>query len=186
MSYERLIQNYSEGGLKLVDLEIKAKALKAKWPLYFKERQEIWLYGSNLDHRIWQYNTSSGDSLRYCQEKKLGTIFSQIWAAWNDLNYEVPTEIESIIGQRIWGNSNIKQANRPFFDKKWLNSNVEFIYQLRKEGKSNTLLCWEEIREQYREICIVMEYNSLISAIPTVWKSVLKYEDCDPNIESKF
>ena len=66
--YEKLIQNYNKGGLKLIDLEAKAYALRAKWPLYFKDRQENWLYGVlKLDHRIWQFNIEVKDVARICE-----------------------------------------------------------------------------------------------------------------------
>ena len=62
VSYNKIIQDYTNGGLKLVDLRAKAIALKAKWPLYYGDRNEDWLYNvANVDHRVWQYNISAKD-----------------------------------------------------------------------------------------------------------------------------
>ena len=50
ISYAKIIQNYENGGLKFIDLPSKIVALKAKWPLYFANRDEPWLYRGSLDH----------------------------------------------------------------------------------------------------------------------------------------
>ena len=76
MAYDRLIQDYQHGGLKFMDLECKAVALKAKWPMYFRGRDEKWFYRKTLDHRIWQNNTNSKDV-----ERELGIeITDEQWA----------------------------------------------------------------------------------------------------------
>ena len=110
--YEKIIQNYNKGGLKLVDLESKYYALNAKWPLYFQEREEKWLYG-NFDHRIWQSNTEHKDVQKICNDLKLSksNAFRNIWEAWSKIFFEIPEEESAISGQNIWGNSCIKRAN---------------------------------------------------------------------------
>ena len=58
IKYEKLIQNYQEGGLKLVDLKTKELALKARWPIIFRNSDKKYIYGflPVSDHRIWLSN----------------------------------------------------------------------------------------------------------------------------------
>ena len=58
IKYEKIIQQYYHDGLKLIDIESKEKALKAKWPLYFGERELPWFYGflTVQSHTIWTAN----------------------------------------------------------------------------------------------------------------------------------
>ena len=89
--------------------------------------------------------------------------------------------------QKIWGNSLIKHAHKPFFDKVWLNSGVDSISQLKHE-KEPRLLGYIEFCEKYGKLLPQMAYNSLISAIPPAWRSVIKYKQgvVDVNYKNKY
>ena len=98
--------------------------------------------------------------------------------------YEIPTEFGEIKGQRIWANSHIRKANMPFLDKKW-KSKIEFLYQL-VHVNDKRFLSTTELQQMYDTNLSVMELNSLISAIPGHWKSILKYEKDELSLETQF
>ena len=145
ISYEKLTQDYPNGELRLFDIQKKAIAMKAKWCINFREREELWFYGSNLDYRVWQYNISKKDVAKVCQGKQ-GTIFKQILESWCTVNFKFLETAQEICSQRIWANSCIRRANAPFLENKWLNSPLEFLYQLRHEDGTK-LRTWPQIVE---------------------------------------
>ena len=106
--YNKLIQGYQQRGLKLVDLQARNLALKAKWPLYFKDREEARLYkGLPVDnYTLWWCNIESKDIEKVV--KKPGNINVDIWEAWATINYEYPETIQQFCAQPLWGNSLIK------------------------------------------------------------------------------
>ena len=178
VSYQKIIQNYDRGGLKLVDLESKEIALKAKWPIYFGKRKEKWLYGPITgDHRLWEYNINSKDIEEMSKILQLSpnNMLVQIWKAWSKINYRVPVDSDEILDQNIWGNSNIRRANKPFMNKVFIESDFTKVRQLRHENEQR-LLNYEEFKAKFGSILSVLEFNSMVLAIPATWKSFIKYE----------
>ena len=183
--YSKIIQNYHNGGLKLVDLEAKMLSLKAKWPLYFANREEKWFYPNSLDHQIWQSNTNESDAKSLSQKYKATTIFQDIWCAWTKIFFEYPTSVADIAEQKLWGNSCIRRANKPFTQKVYLDSYFDTIYQMRHETE-NRLITYEEFKEIYGPLVSMMEFNSLKVAIPVTWKKNIKVEKLDINEKSRY
>ena len=91
IKYEKAIQDYHRGGVKLVDLKSKDRAMKASWvgralatnredfPLYY------WLPIDN--HIIWQCNTLEGDFKANDTELSLPL---QAWKVWSSINAHTP------------------------------------------------------------------------------------------------
>ena len=115
--YNRLIQGYQEGGLKLVDLKAREITLKAKWPLYFKDRDLPWLYfdAPIKDHHIWEANTQAKHVQQIAKQEKSTSIFYQLWLAWSEINFKTPTMIAQVQTQRLWGNSFYLKSRTSFF-----------------------------------------------------------------------
>ena len=112
MAYHKLIQKYENLGLQLVDLRTKDLALKASWPIKWKDRpseQLSWLYVnfSIKDQRIWECNLDPKDIDKYVQNNIMSTSV-HILRAWFLVNYQpVLEDHEEILDSIIWGNSHI-------------------------------------------------------------------------------
>ena len=136
ISYQKIVQSYTSGGLQLVDLQARDTAIKSKWPIYFADRELGWFYGVlNLDHHIWQFNTEPKDVNRLCQKVSLYNPFKSIWVAWAKNFFSIP-EREQINEQYIFANSCIRLADQPFWDKAFLNSNLDCVAQLKHHSES--------------------------------------------------
>ena len=134
---------------------------------------------------MWQFNISANDVEKICSDVTTRNPLYQIWKAWSLINYEYP-EPEDIPSQIIWGNSCIKRANVPFMMKKAINSNLDYLYQLINLEKPNSLLSYDELTECYGPILTILEYNSLLAAIPPAWRNILKYGDQTTQEKTKF
>ena len=108
ISYDKLVQDYYNYGLRLVNLQTKDLALKAAWPVRFKDRTDIsWLYTTLpiKDERIWYCNTKPSDIDPLFPEHTLSVV-KFIWKAWVSHHYRaVPDSPDDILNTYLWGNS---------------------------------------------------------------------------------
>ena len=120
IAYAKLVQGYGCLGLKLVDLECKDLALKASWPIQWRERNfsEIeWFFQTFpiKDQRIWDCNISPNDLNTQLDSNFMATS-NHILYTWCKLNYKpVLEESEEILNSTLWANSLIHRANKLFY-----------------------------------------------------------------------
>ena len=158
-----------QGGLKLVDLKAKDKALKATWPqiLTGEEDYAKMVYKimrcSALGHDIWRCSIDPRDV------GSLG-IKNQFWqdllVSWSSYNYYVDRRIEN---QLLWYNSRIKVRNRSIFWRDAYQKGLVYVYQLFEQGDFKTD---EKIYLEYG--LTSLRYNSLKTSIPMEWKIFCK------------
>ena len=168
--YEKIIQNYENEGLKLLDLQTKEIALKAKWPIYFQYRHIPWFYGwyPVKDERVWTCNINEKD----IRNSMFNTTFRDIWIAWSKVFFHIPESIDEIMTQNIWGNSHVKRAGKPFFDKEGFNSFIDSPQFLIKQD--GTLKEWELLLDIEKRNLKIMTYNQIKAAIPKLWLQIIK------------
>ena len=100
----------------------------------------------------------------------------QIWLAWSRIYFRIPEDASDIVNQFLWGNLHIRRAGSPIFSQIWMNQGLDYVYQLKHE-KSQRLLTYQEAKENFGFCWNVLQYNSIISALPVAWKNILKYQD---------
>ena len=161
-----ILQNpKSEGGLALVNLRNKEKALKATWPQILASEREYAqiaysaLKASTIKEDIWRCSIKKED----VQKMKITSDFwKQVLAAWSEYNYYLNQRVEN---QIIWYNSSIRIQNKIFFWRNNYTKGLVYVHQLFREGHFKT----EE--QVYQEFALTkMRYNSIKSAIPKDWK----------------
>ena len=130
--YSKLIQDYQNGGLKLVDVEAKNHALKAAWIsrwIHAGTFEKLgWLY-VNLpvkDTRIWECNLNPKDIDKLGHNCKLDMGW-QILKSWSYFHYSTDMDFRMKENTPIWGNSMIRHADQPIFDSRLINSNINTI-----------------------------------------------------------
>jgi hypothetical protein len=178
-----LISDTEDGGLKLLDIETKLKAIKIKW-LHAICADEIkcgWKKYLNtyFTEEIKQellYNKVSNDYPLF-KDKFYGEIF-EIWA---DIHNIKPTNSEQACRQLICQNSFIRIDGMPITAKIWKFKEIKFIQNLlNSEGKIDSR---ENIEKKYNVHIQPMTFNCLLSAIPQEWKNMIKM---DPNANNYF
>ena len=185
IKYNKLVQKYEDGGLKLIDLRSKDIALKAAWVPRWKAKKSQadlnWIY-INLpikDERIWLCNISQRDLTNLVKVGKLDMGY-QVLKAWNRLNYSTVLDQEMFTHTPIWLNSEIRRADEPFVITSLINSNMKTLADIwnRDEGR---FLKYNEILHQIGTIRHLdqLRYNSVISAIPNMWKQLIKHLEFD-------
>ena len=158
------------GGLKLVDFKAKDQALKMSWiKIVSSDTSMARICYHSLDPKI-------GDDIWNCnlKEEDINKIFKQgFWAdvlkAWSLNNYKH----DNAKGKWIWYNSDLKINNIPVFWHKCYARNLRTIDQLFKNGSTISI---GEAKDFGMNL---MEFNSLISAIPNESRRFYKQKRSD-------
>ena len=166
IAYNILQLPKKEGGLNLVNLVNKDRALKATWPQILHSEQEYatMVYGiircSALGDNIWRCRLAPGDidALNFSSP-----FWKDVLRSWSQYNYYKNFREEN---QIIWYNSNIKVQGKTIMWKDVYEKGLLYIHQLFENMtfKSN-----RDLQEQYG--LTLLRINSLKSAIPSQWKT---------------
>ena len=193
-AYNKIIQKYERLGLQLVDLKSKDLAMKATWPVRWSERElkeTSWLYTEYpvKDERIWQCNISSKDIIQHITDNSMASS-AYILYAWAVVNFQPVLETpEEILDTVLWGNSMIHRQNKPLFDKRILNSNIDRILQIFNLEELHFLM-YQELVDEYGKVYDELTYYAILAAIPPQWKIQIKANrlqkeiDCNSRIEN--
>ena len=183
ISYQILKNPPELGGLKLVDLKNKDKALKATWPqILNKETQyaEMVYFQNNikLKENIWRANLSPKHS-KVLQIKN--TFWEDVIKAWCEFNH---TETEITDNQILWYNSEILVQNQPFLWETPYNNGLMYVHQLYHNG---VMISREQLKQLYG--ITTLQYNTLTVSIPKTHKqfySKLTTTSFQPLTPSKY
>ena len=169
IAYAKLIQDYNKLGLKLVDPEIKDKAIKIAWVhRWGNEKTKPWMVANLLVgmDKIWETNLSSAFFKNTLLENSLSTIQS-IWHHWNEYTFiETPESVEEILQMPICWNSLVQKANKPFKPVD-TQLQVEKIYELI-DPATKKLMTPSKIKNTLGQEMNFLNYCSLSAAIPVL------------------
>jgi hypothetical protein len=98
-------------------------------------------------------------------------FYNDLFHTWADIHSNTPVNREQVCGQILWNNSHIKVANKMINYKQWQSHNINCVQDiLYKNGK---FLTKTAISEAYNINPTHLQYQSLISVIPSTWKKLI-------------
>ena len=167
IAYDFLILPKQDGGLGLVDLELKNKAIKISWiQVLIKERKlESLVFANNFNiikNLIWKCNLARDDVKLFVSDPFWKAVF-EAWFELKDKELKVFDYDDS--SEIIWMNSKIRINNKPVAWKDPIKAGLIYVRQLFSDGKVIDI----EKAKQFK--LTVMELNSLVSAIPKEWRT---------------
>ena len=172
-----MINDYPDGGLKMIDIQSFNKSLKTtwikkyldpnnrgKWKLFFEI--ELQPYGGSL---LFECNLKEEDINSSFNFSDVFLI--EVLGIWCELNYQdVLTSSTHFHSQILWNNSLIKIGKKPIFYKKWFQKGIVFVKDLLK-GNSSQFLSHAEFQTAFRINVNILEYLGIISALKELRKS---------------
>jgi exonuclease III len=169
-----VIADYSEGGVKMIDVECFISAQKVMWmKRLIKNGEGSWriyphmLLNTRVGIHSFECNTDMAELKR-----KMPTFYYQLFEAWNKTT-EVPgNDPFKLRREIIWFNKNIKIKKREFCYNHWYKKGIIMLHDLLEEN--GELKSPERLEAQFNLPIKTMAYNSLISAIPQAWKKAVK------------
>lgn len=173
-----LIGDITDGGLSIIDIESKFKALKAAWiPRLLSSKGTLFeILGSFLEkanlnlHYVLQFSETNLNALD--RIGKLPLFYKQILSSFNECKQRCNFDNISpndILKQPIWNNNNIKIKGETLFFKNWVNSNILYLKDLIDDnGNIKTLQVLSTIiKRKSNWLC---EYKTLLSVIKPLCK----------------
>ena len=165
ISIYTLQRKKEQGGLNLVDLKAKQKALKISWIFKIQEDETlnelaISKLCTSLWDTIWRCNLSPHDTKLF-----ENSFWQSTLEAWAELNYHDPQDYQDILNEILWWNSHIRVGNKPIMWSKWVDKNIITLGDIMVNCQFKTA---EELGVNW------MDLNSICSAIPQRWKNLLK------------
>ena len=137
IAYKKLIHNFDQAVLRLVDLETKEKALKVKLIQVARLKPDL-LWSQWMIQKLpieLEYFLGCNMKAKDIQKKLPHGIISDVLTAWSSINYSTPSDAEEILQQNIWFNSHIKNQDRVLFYKMWYKKGIQQIaHFIQKDG----------------------------------------------------
>ena len=174
------MQDYKNGGLRLINVDYFIEALKAGWVrrILDEHNKGIWkefyleklnAYGGKL---IFESNLHVQDC---SQIAKNNMFLRDILAGWCKINTSETTRV--IQKEIIWNNSQIKCNNKVLFYVDWFEKGIKFIehiydFRFRKFHTIEQLQNLYNISEND-----FLKYYNIVSNITKEWKNKLKDEN---------
>ena len=165
-----IISDYSNGGLKMIDLKSFNKALKSIWIKKYldTENQGKWklLFDSELQQLggsiVFRGNLKKDDLSKYLKVSDAFT--AEIMNIWSEITYDANVNsIDHFLSMSVWYNSLLRIDKRPVFFKSWFLKGIEQITHLMKDH--DTFLSFHEFKERYDVQTNFLTFQSLISAL---------------------
>ena len=161
-----ILQNpKKEGGLNLVDLDRKDKALKATWPqILVGEPEYADLVYANMRCTVLQHDVWRCSILPEHVEtlKGITPFWKDVWKSWSSYNFPHNRRIEN---QIIWYNSCILIEGKVVMWKDVYARGLKYVYQLFEAGQFKS---FEQVNSQYG--LSILRYNGLKKSLPLEWK----------------
>ena len=165
------IINYIErGGLKMPLLSAMIKGLKCTWIKRFLSPtfSKLDLLNNFVHYKgkTFKEIVLSKLDTRYIQFDSL--FYQQVLLGWFSLFSKHPNNIIDIANSKIWNNKHILINNSPVEYTNWHNNGIAKFYHILDEN--GHIIDKNNLETKYSVSINQMEYNSLIHAIPSMWK----------------
>ena len=183
ISLEKLQMPKGNGGINVVNFQVKDMALKASWVQILETDsmlQDIAYKMLNVEIRqlIWECNLETKDIRSHFKD----TFWRDVLIAWSYMNHKTPESATEIHEQVIWYNSYLKINKKLFFLKKPYDEGLMYIGQLfSPEGE---LLPMDIIMQMFG--ISTMQWNSIVNAIPKAWKKAMAATPSGANHKSCY
>ena len=171
VAHATLVQNISEGGLKLVDFESKVRALRVGWINRLTDSScARWKAAPSVFYRtqdlrfFFQCNHARKNDLK-------PLFYNEVHNALSDINIVSAPNVTCIMNQVIWLNRYITIQNIPFLWSEWLHHGILRISDITDEH--GNFLSVLDIRDKYGIQCNFLNILQLRQSLPGEWRRVL-------------
>jgi hypothetical protein len=169
-----IISTYEDGELRMLDVECFIDAQKIMWvKRILKDDSGSWKTYPNL-----LLNKLIGKKSFLCTTSKIETeklwspFYLQILKSWKKIKDPPLEDPFKIRREILWWNKEVKIKNKEVFYKNWCEASILTLHDLLEEN--GNFKTEKALQEEFNVPISTMEYNSLKSAIPTLWKRCVK------------
>ena len=183
-----LCNDYSEGGLRMIDLDTYVQAIHISWIKRLidnKNKNANWKvipkfyfnkFGEN--YLIFYMNLDNVNSIKNLKDT-MPEFYLRIIQSWiqykNNINVKEPDNFRKIRQELIWGNKYIKFQGKCLIYSTWINDNILFVNDLiDNSGEISQNFLLDKLTSKGNWFA---QYTKLKKANPDSWISKLKSLD---------
>jgi exonuclease III len=162
-----LKQEYSDGGLKMVDLVSYIKGLKISWIRRFLTKSDKWalFFQNKIPDSFFESGASQRDQIHLIDNP----FWKDVALAWSEYNIILePIDIHDILSEPIWFNKRIKLG----YIKAWHKKGIVHVKHLFDE--KGTLMSLEQLKNKFNIKATFLDVYRLHKAIPIQWLEQIK------------
>ena len=162
-----IIKEYSQGGLKMINVQNFFDALKVSWIRRLVKKESKWSHLLNYMYPNILNFTYLG--LNFLKQKLKGihnSFWSDTFTAWiNFANKITITSWTEFILQPLWYNDSVKVGGKSTFYKRWFKNGIVYIYDLFDE--KGQFLDFNYFQNVLKIQTTFIEYQGIIQALRT-------------------
>ena len=174
-----LHQTSENGGVKLVDLCIKNRALKIAWLYRSDELTQSFLHlfiPKYIGNLYWDCAINPFDIKKLIKHVKCDQFWKEIVNTWFDFTWKYRNHDDTdecvVLNTPIWLNSHIKIGGNLVHYANWRATGLTYVSDLiSPNGQIKT---FEQMEREYGQSVNWLQYNMLITAIPSKWFSTAR------------
>ena len=161
-----MINDYATGGLKMLDIQIFNRALKATWIQKYLHSSNKGKWKLFLDFFLGKYNANlliTGNlNVNDAASLEIDDPFTkELVKIWSCLNFKKhPSDFSNI---PIWYNSFVRIDNKPIYYKNWHKAGINFQNDLLDENFH--FLTFDAFKEKFSVKTNFLQYQSVVSAV---------------------
>jgi len=170
VSRNQMIQDYDQGGVRMVDVESYIQALKSTWIRRIINNAETeWVYLFCKTTNIERVQDIEGGSMKilHCmgqKNHKPNQFWKDVFSAWSSFcSCHKPTTRNEILKTSLWYNENIKVGKQSLYYRHWVRNGVDLVNDLLNER--GEFFSFEEFINKFNVHTNFVEYRGVISAI---------------------
>ena len=168
-----MIGDYSQGGVRMIDIQSFNKALKTMWVIKYIDESNFGKWKPFFDNELQNYGGTAVFKGNLKKEdlpkiKGLSDVFiKEILQIWSETSYEDNlNSIEHFLSISLWHNSLIRIENRPVYYNEWYVKGISNVSRLMKNA--NTFVCFYEFTERYSVKTNFLSFNGLIFSLKSL------------------
>ena len=168
-----IINDYPNGGLKKIDIQVFSRSLKCTWIKKYldEENQGKWKYFFDLELQrhggsiALTSNLNKKDTIENLRIKNC--FIKETLLIWAEVNFdEHIMSKKQFVEQILWHNSLVRIDNCPIFYREWFDKGVTKVKHLK--DASNNFLSFAEMQRKYSLNICPLKYYGLLSTLKSL------------------
>jgi len=177
---ETIIADLEEGGLKMPHFPTVVKAAKVMWvKRLLEENPGNWKLIALRLANVTRFDLCCKNDVSFI--KTLSPFYEQVLDAWFKFYSTEPKSIDELKHEVLWNNKFILIDQKPVLYKKWQKNGVTHVQDLFQSG--GKLLTHEELKNKYNIKVNILEYISLVKALPRKWLKAIRTSTISSNVK---
>ena len=169
-----IIQDYANGGCKMIDLEEIIKAQKIKMIKQFLSEDEV-LWKPTMKALLGKTNLDLYLKSNFLVPKTIPTFYHELLKFWKEIKHEPTSSKEDILNQYLWYNDKIKINQAPIYSRRLDDCGIKKLGHITNDDGSI---------KSYTDICLTYNidkrmvnppfYDKIVRAVPANWKEAIQ------------